>query len=130
MEVVGYIARAIAPNSTAEMGPFIVQAVFLLLPPNFFAATLYMVYARVVRSVHGDRFSMIAPRWTTRTFVIGDFLRLNPRSTHAKSTFGSRWGCHHHRWPMPASLDLCRVLSVLHSILHPLQSAHLKRAKE
>lgn len=59
------------------MGPFIVQAVFLLLPPVLFAATLYMVYARVVRSVQGERLSMITPRWTTRILVIGDWLCLD-----------------------------------------------------
>lgn len=59
------------------MGPFIVQALFLLLPPVLFAATLYMVYARVVRSVRGESVAMITPRWTTRIFVIGDWLCLN-----------------------------------------------------
>lgn len=68
------------------MGPFIVQAVFLLLPPVLFAATLYMVYARVVRSVQGERFSMITPRWTTRIFVIGDWLCLNIQSGGAGLT--------------------------------------------
>jgi hypothetical protein len=86
VEVVGYIARAVAYNSTGSMGPFIVQAVFLLLPPVLFAATLYMVYARVVRSVRGERFSMIAPRWTTRIFVIGDWLCLNIQSGGAGLT--------------------------------------------
>ncbi|KAF3041892.1 hypothetical protein E8E12_005220 [Didymella heteroderae] len=85
-EVVGYIARAIAYMSTGDMVPFIVQAVFLLLPPVLFAATLYMVYARVVRSVQGQRFSIITPRWTTRIFMIGDWLCLNIQSGGAGLT--------------------------------------------
>lgn len=42
-----------------------------------------MVYSRIVRAVQGDRFSLITPRWTTRVFVIGDFLTLNVQSTGA-----------------------------------------------
>lgn len=53
VEVIGYVARTLAYNSTGSVGPFVVQAVFLLLPPVLFAATLYTVYARVVRSVRG-----------------------------------------------------------------------------
>ena len=68
------------------MGPFIVQAVFLLLPPVLFAATLYMIYARVVSSVGGERFSIITPRWTTRIFVLGDILCLNIQSSGAGLT--------------------------------------------
>jgi hypothetical protein len=68
------------------MGPFIVQAVFLLLPPVLFAATLYMIYARVVRSVGGERFSIITPRWSTRIFVLGDILCLNIQSSGAGLT--------------------------------------------
>lgn len=68
------------------MGPFIVQAVFLLLPPVLFAATLYMEYARVVRSLQRDRSSIITPRWTTRIFLLGDLLCLNIQSGGAGLT--------------------------------------------
>lgn len=72
------------------MGPFITQATFLLLPPVFFAATLYMVYARVVRSLEGERFSMIPCVWTTRAFVLGDIICLNIQSTGAGLTPNAR----------------------------------------
>ena len=68
------------------MAFFIIQAIFLLLPPVLFAATLYMVYGRVVRSVGGERFSMISPLWTTRFFVIADVACLNIQSTGASLT--------------------------------------------
>ena len=86
VEVVGYIARILAYDSTGSMGPFVVQAVFLLLPPVLFAATLYTVYGRIVRSIGGERFSIITPRWTTRVFVIGDIVCLNIQSSGAGLT--------------------------------------------
>lgn len=72
------MSRAIAYNNTGSLAIYIMQATFLLLPPIFFAASMYMVYSRIVRSVvNGPAFSLIAPRWSTRLFVLGDFLCLN-----------------------------------------------------
>lgn len=84
--MIGYVARALAYNATGSMAFFIIQAIFLLLPPVLFAATLYMVYGRVVRSVGGERFSMISPLWTTQFFVIADVVCLNIQSTGAGLT--------------------------------------------
>ncbi|KAK5707596.1 hypothetical protein LTR97_000133 [Elasticomyces elasticus] len=80
-EVIGYGTRAVAYNNTGELAPYLIQAIFLVLPPVFFAATLYMVYSRVVRSVRGEQFSLFSPRRTTWLFVIGDVLCLNVQST-------------------------------------------------
>ncbi|XPS78340.1 hypothetical protein M3J09_010355 [Ascochyta lentis] len=85
-EIMGYLARAFAHASTGSMGPFIVQAIFLLLPPVLFAATLYMVYSRMVRAVGGERFSVVPSRWATRVFVLGDMLCLNIQSSGAGLT--------------------------------------------
>ncbi|KAF4980326.1 hypothetical protein FZEAL_3643 [Fusarium zealandicum] len=82
-EVLGYICRAVAYNLTGSLPLYIVQAAFLLLPPVFFAATLYMVYSRLVRAIHGDSLSPISLRWNTRIFVLGDFITLNIQSNGA-----------------------------------------------
>ncbi|KAF1847604.1 RTA1-domain-containing protein [Cucurbitaria berberidis CBS 394.84] len=79
-EPVGYGCRALATYHTGSLVPYLLQAIFLLLPPCLFAGTLYMVYSRVVRAVHGERFSLISPKWCTRFFVAGDFLCLNIQS--------------------------------------------------
>lgn len=79
-EVIGYAARAVSYDSTGSLGGYLIQAIFLVIPPVFFAASLYMVYSRIVRAVHGDNFSLISPRWTTRIFVIGDLTCLNIQS--------------------------------------------------
>lgn len=81
--MIGFLSRIIAHYSTDDLGAFIVQAVFLLLPPVLFAATLYMVYSRIVQAVQGERFSPISPRWTTRIFVFGDLMCLNIQSAGA-----------------------------------------------
>jgi len=81
VEVIGFAARAGAYNATGDLAMFLIQAIFLLLPPVFFAAALYMVYSRIVRAVHGAQFSVISPRRTTMIFVWGDMLCLNVQST-------------------------------------------------
>jgi hypothetical protein len=76
-EVLGYFFRAIAWNATNSLAIYIMQSLFLLLPPVFFAATLYMVYSRLVRAIGGEKCSLVSIRWTTRLFVIGDFITFN-----------------------------------------------------
>ena len=83
VEEIGYIARAAAFNSTGLLLPYILQAIFLLLPPILFAASLYMVYTRIIRAVQGERFSLTPQRWTTTLFVLGDIACLNVQSTGA-----------------------------------------------
>ncbi|KAF4332611.1 hypothetical protein FBEOM_13588 [Fusarium beomiforme] len=76
-EVLGYFFRALCWDATDSLPLNIMQALFLLLPPVFFAATLYMVYSRLVRAVGGEGCSLISIHWTTRLFVLGDFLTFN-----------------------------------------------------
>ncbi|UNI19893.1 hypothetical protein JDV02_006037 [Purpureocillium takamizusanense] len=73
-EIIGYAARAVAEDKTEQLGPFIVQSVLLLVAPALFAASIYMVLGRLMRSVHGERHSLIPVRWLTRAFVAGDVL--------------------------------------------------------
>ncbi|KAK3673639.1 hypothetical protein LTR78_006544 [Recurvomyces mirabilis] len=80
-EFLGYITRALSTNATGNLVLFLVQSIFLLLPAVFFAATLYMVYSRIIRAVDGERFALITARRTTIYFVVGDFTCLNVQST-------------------------------------------------
>ncbi len=80
MEEIGYIVRTLAYNDTGSLVLYLLQAIFLLIPPVLFAASLYMVYSRIVRAVHGESSSLIPPRWTTTIFVVGDFFCLNIQS--------------------------------------------------
>ena len=52
--------------------PYCIQAVFILLGPALFAASVYMVLARIIRSVHAKKYSVLPLNWVTKTFVISD----------------------------------------------------------
>lgn len=74
VEVIGYCGRASAVNQTDQLAPYIIQATFILIPPAFFAASIYMILARIIRMVDGDHLSVIKPRIVTKIFVTGDLL--------------------------------------------------------
>jgi RTA1 like protein len=83
VEVIGYIGRVFAVNQTDALGPFVIQATFILLPPAFFAASIYMILARIIRAVDGDHLSFINPRILTRIFVFGDLASIGVQGTTA-----------------------------------------------
>ena len=68
--------RAASTYNTGNLILYVLQSVFLVIPPVFFAATLYMVYSRIIRAVHGELFSLVTLRWATKLFVTGDVLCL------------------------------------------------------
>ncbi|RDW69338.1 RTA1 like protein [Coleophoma cylindrospora] len=73
-EIIGYAGRAIsskeAPNFT--LGAYIIQALFLLVAPALFAASIYMELGRIILLVDGENLSVIRKKWLTKFFVIGD----------------------------------------------------------
>ncbi|KAL4804978.1 RTA1 like protein-domain-containing protein [Aspergillus unguis] len=73
-EVIGYGARAACTNATADLISYSVQSVFILLGPVLFAASVYMVLARIIRSVGGEKHSLIRITRLTKTFVSGDIV--------------------------------------------------------
>ncbi|OLN88264.1 Protein RTM1-like protein 1 [Colletotrichum chlorophyti] len=76
LEIIGYAARA---NSGAEspdwtLGPYIIQAILLLVAPALFAATIYMELARIIAVIDGEGHVLIRKEWMTKLFVTGDIL--------------------------------------------------------
>ncbi|ETN39822.1 uncharacterized protein HMPREF1541_06048 [Cyphellophora europaea CBS 101466] len=81
-ETIGYAARATAHASTASLAPYIIQSVLILLAPILFAASIYMILARLIRACsgggHGDgggggeAYSLVRVTWLTKIFVGGD----------------------------------------------------------
>ncbi|KAL2820873.1 RTA1 like protein-domain-containing protein [Aspergillus cavernicola] len=69
-EFIGYATRAGAYNKTGRLMPFVIQSVFVLVAPTLFAAAVYMVLARIMRSVDGQRYSPIRIQWVTKLFNI------------------------------------------------------------
>ncbi|KAH6719059.1 putative RTA1 domain protein [Leptodontidium sp. MPI-SDFR-AT-0119] len=74
MEFIGYAARIACHNDTSKLGPYIIQQMFILLPPVIFAASIYMVLGRIIVAVHGEEYSPIRPSRLTKTFLIGDIV--------------------------------------------------------
>ncbi|KAF2027425.1 RTA1-domain-containing protein [Setomelanomma holmii] len=75
-EVGGFGARISSHFDNEEWGSFIVQGVLLLVGPLFFAATIYMMLGRTIRSAGGEDISLIKPKWYTRIFVTVDITTL------------------------------------------------------
>lgn len=51
-----------------------VQSLLLLLAPALFAASVYMIFGRLIRLLGGERYSIIRVKWLTKIFVLGDAL--------------------------------------------------------
>lgn len=76
MEVIGYAGRAKSGNESPDwtLGPYIIQAILLLVAPALFAATIYMELGRIISVVDGEVHVMIRKEWMTKLFVTGDVL--------------------------------------------------------
>ncbi|KAF5010643.1 hypothetical protein FDECE_3209 [Fusarium decemcellulare] len=76
LEVIGYAARAKSGGESPDwaLGPYIIQAILLLVAPALFAATIYMELGRIIIMVDGEGHVLIAKRWMTKIFVTGDVL--------------------------------------------------------
>lgn len=71
---VGYIFRAASAGDTTVLATYIGQNVCILLPPSLYAASIYMIYGRIVMYTGEPGLSVISPLKVTKIFVIGDVL--------------------------------------------------------
>ncbi|KAF7557171.1 hypothetical protein G7Z17_g954 [Cylindrodendrum hubeiense] len=76
MQFVGYACRAAAHDRTGKLMPYAISNNNILLAPVLYAASIYMTLGRIVRSVHGEKYSLINVKWLTVLFVSGDILSL------------------------------------------------------
>ncbi|KAM5344625.1 hypothetical protein ACJ41O_013160 [Fusarium nematophilum] len=85
MEVVGFIGRIASHNATDSLMPYIIQSVFLLIPPSLFAASIYMTLGRIIRGLgqKAEACSIIRVKWLTTLFVVGDVFSFLIQSTGA-----------------------------------------------
>lgn len=51
-----------------------IQAILILVAPALYAASIYMILGRLIRTVDAAHLSLIPVRWVTRIFVAGDIL--------------------------------------------------------
>jgi hypothetical protein len=71
------------------LGPYIMQSLLLLVAPALFAASIYMVLGRLIRFVHGEKYSLVRITWLTKVFVVGDILSFGLQATGIAVYVGS-----------------------------------------
>lgn len=74
VELIGYCARAAARDKTDQLMPYVIQNILILVAPALFAASVYMVLGRLIRSLHAESHSIVPVRWLTKIFVCGDVI--------------------------------------------------------
>lgn len=70
--LLGYIVRYLSIKNPFELLPYVLQSVFIILPPSLYAATIYMLYGRIVTLTDATDLSIIRPTLITKVFVAGD----------------------------------------------------------
>ncbi|KAJ4249062.1 hypothetical protein NW762_012394 [Fusarium torreyae] len=73
-ETVGYCGRIWSHYDKLVVGGFILQAIPILVAPALFAASIYMILGRLIRTVGASHLSLVPVQWVTRIFVTGDVI--------------------------------------------------------
>ncbi|KAI4594951.1 hypothetical protein KJ359_007474 [Pestalotiopsis sp. 9143b] len=72
LECIGYAGRIWSHFDTTSIGGFVIQAILILVAPALFAASIYMILGRLIRTLRAEELSLIPIAWVTRVFVISD----------------------------------------------------------
>lgn len=72
VETLGYAGRIWSHFDPLAIGGFVIQAILILVAPALYAASIYMILGRLIRTVCGDNLSIIPVKWVTKIFVTGD----------------------------------------------------------
>lgn len=72
VETIGYCGRIWSHFDTTVVGGFVMQAIPILIAPALFAASIYMILGRLIRTLRAEHLFFIPVKWVTRIFVIGD----------------------------------------------------------
>jgi hypothetical protein len=70
----GYITRYASARSSSSIMLYAIQSLLIILPPSLYAATMYMIFGRLVLFVNHPSASLIRPTRVTKIFVTGDTL--------------------------------------------------------
>ncbi|KAK6203373.1 RTA1 like protein-domain-containing protein [Scheffersomyces amazonensis] len=73
-ETVGFVGRLLSSHDVNNLSAYIMQSTCILLAPTLFAATIYMSFGELVKTLRVDEKSLIKPKYLTKTFVTGDVL--------------------------------------------------------
>ncbi|KAJ5241693.1 uncharacterized protein N7469_000020 [Penicillium citrinum] len=76
----------------ADLIPYCVQSVFILLGPILFAPSVYMALGRLIRSTGGEKYSLIRIEWLPKIFVANDMISfLVPGTGSGNDGHGRVW---------------------------------------
>ncbi|KAF2771171.1 hypothetical protein EJ03DRAFT_290374 [Teratosphaeria nubilosa] len=76
LEAIAFGFRAYAHYHPEQALPQSVDSLFSLVAPNFFAVTIFLYGARLIRASATPKLSIISPVWMTRAFVGADMVSL------------------------------------------------------
>ncbi|KAK7952958.1 hypothetical protein PG988_013652 [Apiospora saccharicola] len=71
-QLVGYCGRIWSHFDPPAIGGFVMQAILILVAPALYAASIYMILGRLIRTLQADRLSLLPIAWATKLFVISD----------------------------------------------------------
>ncbi|KAI9163419.1 Protein RTM1 [Paramyrothecium foliicola] len=71
-QTIGYCGRIWGHFDKLSIGGFVIQAILILVAPALYAASIYMILSRLIRTLDAEHLSLIPVRWVTRIFVTGD----------------------------------------------------------
>ncbi|EXF86594.1 hypothetical protein CFIO01_06856 [Colletotrichum fioriniae PJ7] len=91
VEIIGYAGRAINATETPNWsrGPYIIQALLLLLGPPFYAASIYMIFGRLITLLDAEKHSLIRVKWITKLFLLGDIISIAAQAIGGGSLAGA-----------------------------------------
>jgi hypothetical protein len=72
VQTIGYCGRIWSHFDRLSIGGFVIQAILILIAPALYAASIYMILGRIIRTLHAEHLSLVPVQWLTRIFVTGD----------------------------------------------------------
>ncbi|EHM99600.1 Pug1p [Saccharomyces cerevisiae x Saccharomyces kudriavzevii VIN7] len=72
MKFIGYIGRVLSSSDPTKIAPYIIQSILLLVAPALIAATIYMIFGRLLNAMRCESLMLISARFGTTFFVVGD----------------------------------------------------------
>ncbi|WAO87612.1 Hypothetical protein NCS54_00492800 [Fusarium falciforme] len=73
-QTIGYAGRIWGHYDEEALGGFVTQAVLILVAPALYAASIYMILGRLIRTLDAQHLFFIPLKWVTKIFVAGDVL--------------------------------------------------------
>ncbi|KAH7377419.1 RTA1 like protein-domain-containing protein [Cadophora sp. MPI-SDFR-AT-0126] len=73
-QVIGYVARVLAHNNKESVPIYSLQTILILLAPALYAASIYMVLARLIVTLNAQHLSLVPVKWMTKIFIVGDVI--------------------------------------------------------